>query len=720
MNYSNLPEDLINNYRFCLWGNKRVIPRNKREEQEQKIPVNPLTGENASSNNIKDTFSDYNTALNALNEHSDIYKGLGVALEKTLCCIDLDHCLSDRYSKEYERALYISELFDSYTEKSQSGEGLHIFFYADLTKVFNQKELQEYNDTYYLKNSELGIEFYSPQVTNRYIAITGNIIKNKCEIKDHTDKVKDFVNTFLLRPVKLKRNKISQTVKKYQSKIQEMGKDKLLQKIFDNPKNGKKFRDIYNNNWEEYYIPKGKSHSEARWYLLHQLAFWTALNRELMCEILMDSEFYIQSDKMLNRPQLVQDEITKAVNEQIEYYKPKVNDTKNIFLKFLDNEGISAKFNILSNEVEYIHPDCEDYTMINKENNLATAIKNRFNDVYGNEFGKISKNEVNDQLNLIANKNYYSPVRDYLTSTEWDGKERFQLIYQILGVTDKLNQNLIRKWFYQTAMLAFSDLDNLRYTEGVLILQGPESIGKSTFFRKITPYQNWYKLLDQTLNIDNKDNISSIISHWIVEIGEIDRSFTADRSDFKGFVTNVKDEVRLPYDRAFTKKARMTSICGTTNNTQFLNDNAGWRRWWCVEIERIDQKLLNELCDNKENLKQFWAQVYHEATTLELLAGKDRIYSLTDEEKNALRERNLQRRHLLYGEDELMTCFDWTAPVDKWKQLTATEIVRALPPEVGNKLNSRTLGRTLQDMVNRKLLQPQKKGRKYLFPPVKF
>ena len=170
------------------------------------------------------------------------------------------------------------------------------------------------------------------------------------------------------------------------------------------------------------------------------------------------------------------------------------------------------------------------------------------------------------------------------------GIDRFSGIVQsLLGVQDELEQILVRKWFYQSAALPFNTLERPIQPEGVLILQGSEGIGKTRFFRRMSVESLWFTSLDKPMTTKNKDTLIEALSSWITEIGEIDQTFTERRSDLKSFMTAEKDTIRKPYAREPTTRARTTSICGTTNKTEFLNDETGYRRWGVIHISgKID------------------------------------------------------------------------------------------------------------------------------------
>ena len=63
----------------------------------------------------------------------------------------------------------ITGIMDSYTEYSPSGKGIRILFRIE-KPVRNSKN-------YYINNSRIGLEIYAAGVTNKYVTVTGNVIR---------------------------------------------------------------------------------------------------------------------------------------------------------------------------------------------------------------------------------------------------------------------------------------------------------------------------------------------------------------------------------------------------------------------------------------------------------------------------------------------------------------------------------------------------------------
>lgn len=337
------------------------------------------------------------------------------------------------------------------------------------------------------------------------------------------------------------------------------------------------------------------------------------------------------------------------------------SDTKNkdvnpgTFRRFLSELGMSIRYNELLNIIEFENIPEEYKSVTDVQNVMPIKLQYGFRQYTG--LKNISKQQVTDLIVLEGDENSYNPVKNYLQEIEWDGVDRFPEIFAILGVQNELEQNLVRKWFYQTAALPFNTLENPIQPEGVLILQGNEGIGKTRFFLLMTPVPHWFQSLDKELTTKNKDILIQMLSAWIGEIGEIDRTFKANKSDVKNFMTLAKDSIRKPYAREPVTTPRSTSFCGTTNKEEFLNDDTGFRRWWVIPVR---QKIVMGDFIRPDNLHLFWAQCYA------AVCDNSQCFRLTEEERQQLEERNKEVMEMLPAEDELRLRFDFDAPLEKW------------------------------------------------------
>ena len=187
-------------------------------------------------------------------------------------------------------------------------------------------------------------------------------------------------------------------------------------------------------------------------------------------------------------------------------------------------------------------------------------------------------------------------------------------------------------------------------SRGVLTLQGPQGIGKTSWCRSLIPDPALREValkLDHHLDGGNKDSIIGAISHWIVEIGELDSSFKRDVARLKGFLTNDRDKVRLPYARKPAEYGRRTVFLASVNQSDFLVDNTGNSRWWTLPVVEINfehnvdmQQLFTQLVERFEAGDQWW---------------------LNAEEERELEYRNAMHRSFSMIKERLDEIVDWDA-----------------------------------------------------------
>jgi putative DNA primase/helicase len=215
--------------------------------------------------------------------------------------------------------------------------------------------------------------------------------------------------------------------------------------------------------------------------------------------------------------------------------------------------------------------------------------------------------------------NTANPVLDFITNTKHDGKDYFRTVADSLMVDDKdkdYRDLALRTWFYQCVAAADSAKQAMANGsskfELVFVLQGPQGLGKTTWFKSLVPehLQN-YVATGEHLDPDDTNSLRRCLSTWICELGELDATFRkSDIERLKAFLSQSEDKIRLPYDRAISNYKRRTSFCGSVNPEQFLVDKTGNRRFLPIAVKHI-----NRLTDSEPFLQGFWSQIWHEYTT---------------------------------------------------------------------------------------------------------
>lgn len=337
----------------------------------------------------------------------------------------------------------------------------------------------------------------------------------------------------------------------------------------------------------------------------------------------------------------------------------------------LDNyiaaEGITVQLNVITHEVE-IGGIPADYNPESARNDLPVILFDQLKQLY-----RCDKQTVCDLLNLIAGKHRYNPVLELIDCGEWDEEtDFFGELVDILGIApeDHLSQTLLYKWSVQCYQLLQNQIGLSRSADGMLVLQGPQGCGKTSFVRQIGIRPDFVKL-GQWIDPKDKDTLRRCTSAWIVELGEIETTLRSDLERLKAFITADKDEYRLPYARADSTTARRTSLVGTCNSERFLIDPTGSRRFWTIPVKNID---LNRLM-NFPALK-FWRQIKF------LCAGHPEEFRLSKNVREQLERRNVAHEKPLKAQLEIEDIIA-SASADpegyEWRLTTVSEFKEEYP-----------------------------------------
>ena len=311
----------------------------------------------------------------------------------------------------------------------------------------------------------------------------------------------------------------------------------------------------------------------------------------------------------------------------------------------LQKREIEVKYNTISCETEFF-----------KNGEKSEISENFVTEIYSNicdKYLKITHTLVEQYLCYLAEKNKYNPVLDLFNANQWDKQDHLTEIYDVLGIAqdDNLSRTLLLKWFWQGHALIRNCDKSPFGADGVLTLTGKQGIGKTSFFRHMALHSvnsDFFKEGQKIKSLD-KDTIRRCHTAFITELGELGSTFKfAHIDDLKAFITQSRDQYRLPYGHKDIKKARRCNLAATVNDKEFLVDRTGNRRFWTIPVENINLDGLKEI-----NALQVWLQVWEQYAKHNLQG-----FRLTKDEQNLLSERNSQHERSLKSEDEIRDILD--------------------------------------------------------------
>ena len=241
-----------------------------------------------------------------------------------------------------------------------------------------------------------------------------------------------------------------------------------------------------------------------------------------------------------------------------------------------------------------------------------------------------SPSKLKNALLTITAERSFHPIKEYLEGLPaWDGKKRLEmLLIDYLGAEDS---SYVRAVTRKTLVAAVARVyePGIKF-DTVLVLSGPQGIGKSMFFAKLGGV--WFSDSLTISDMRDKTGAEKLQGFWIMEIGEMNGIKKVEVETVKSFASRQDDKFRVAYGTVVESHPRQCVICGTSNSQHFLRDVTGNRRFWPVQVTGECEKHPWNM--DKALLEQIWA----EALTL-YNAGEELILKGTDAEMAAEKQQ---------------------------------------------------------------------------------
>lgn len=246
-------------------------------------------------------------------------------------------------------------------------------------------------------------------------------------------------------------------------------------------------------------------------------------------------------------------------------------------------------------------------------------------------YGISSSAKIDDSFAVDVERRCYHPIRDYIQAIEWDGKKRIDtLLIDYFGCEDTpYTRAAIRKSLCAAVARVFRPGTKF---DMVLILVGEQGTYKSTFLRKLGA--DWFS--DTFTTVQGKEAYEQLQGAWIIEMAELSALKKSEVENIKQFISKCDDAFRPAYGRTVEIYKRQCVFFGTTNDTDFLKDPSGSRRFNPIDIrpEFATKSVVDDL--TPEEVHQIWAEAYN------LYKNGENLYF--DQEEGAL-ARAEQHKH---------------------------------------------------------------------------
>ena len=179
---------------------------------------------------------------------------------------------------------------------------------------------------------------------------------------------------------------------------------------------------------------------------------------------------------------------------------------------------------------------------------------------------------VQDKKQSVGDRDY---IHELAQTVRVKGGEQEQMLWHLY----------LKKWLVGMVASWISDdvVNNV-----ILVLIGEQGAYKTTWLNYLLPPPlKQYFYTKTNANRMSKDDILTLAQYALVCCEELDTMRPAELNQLKAAVTMPSIDERAAYAHYHEHRKHIASFCGTGNNTQFLSDPTGNRRWLPFEVESI-------------------------------------------------------------------------------------------------------------------------------------
>lgn len=210
-------------------------------------------------------------------------------------------------------------------------------------------------------------------------------------------------------------------------------------------------------------------------------------------------------------------------------------------------------------------------------------------------FQAVSTSIVLEAITLAAHSDRRCAPRDWMSGLTWDGVARLGTwMPSCLGVAVTPYSKAIGVNFF-VSMVARTFKPGCQ-VDNMVVLEGLQGAGKSSLFNMIAG-EGWYA--EATESPNSKDFFQALRGKILVEVAELDAFARTEVTRIKQLLSCRSDRYRESYGRLSVDHPRRSVFVGTTNESHYLRDSTGARRFWPIEAKRVDLAWMSA---NREQL----------------------------------------------------------------------------------------------------------------------
>ena len=224
---------------------------------------------------------------------------------------------------------------------------------------------------------------------------------------------------------------------------------------------------------------------------------------------------------------------------------------------------------------------------------------------------KVAKDAMVDAIGNVCTTNARNPLTEWLDSLVWDGEERIWSVLPVFvgAAADRASAYAARVFMLGAVARAYEPGIKFDY---MLVLAGPQGIGKSSLAKLFGVRREWY--CDNLNTVDGDAAAEKIRGMWVCEMAELLASKNTKTVEaVKAFMSSAVDTIRPKYARETEQRPRTCVFIGTTNSSNFLTDKTGNRRFISIPcgVQEPTMSPVGPTPEASAYMEQCWAEAVH-------------------------------------------------------------------------------------------------------------